>query len=114
MNNIFVYTTQLEPDTGAVRKFLDNNINKNDTIWMVRNDRQRLLYEFIKNNGYTVRLIPSLYERLGPKGEEAIYHFCCKKTQKSIFFIGLADTVPRALMVAAMHHEKNNLMFKII
>lgn len=32
MNNIFVYTTQLEPDTGAVRKFLYDNINKNDII----------------------------------------------------------------------------------
>lgn len=81
---------------------------------MVGNDRQKLLYEFIKNNGYAVHLIPSLYERLGPKGEEAIYTFCCKQTQKSIFFIGPADTIPRALMVAAMHHKGNNLMFKII
>lgn len=114
MNNIFIYTTQLEPDTGAVRNFLYNNINNNDTIWMIGSNRQKLLYEFIKNNGYNVHLIPSLYERLGPKGEEAIYHFCCKKTQKSIFFIGPADTIPRALMIAATYHKGNSLMFKII
>lgn len=112
--NVFVYSSIMYPTKDSVIKYLSNIVDKKAIIWIIDNEKQSRLKQIIKESGYSIHSVPSLYKRLGPSGEDAIYHFCLSNTIASIFFISQEDIVPRPMMIATEYQNKNDIKFKII
>lgn len=112
--NVFIYTSLMYPSEKEVIKYLSNKIQKSSILWIIGNEKQERLKHILEANGYITHSVPSLYKRLGPGGEDAIYHFCLNNTNSSIFFISKEDRVPRPMMIAAEYQNKDDIKFKII